>query len=838
MKLNRPWLYLLLLLVLPFLIFWENFLSGQLVMTSDSNIATFIVQHERLCQGWEAHWSNSWWLGLPAGLPLLRLENVLIWLLPPVVYAKVSIPLFLAIGGLSAFALGRAFGFADFVALVFALGWELVGSSLTDIPGGHHSRQLMLGVLPLMYLGLWQASKSRPVCGVVLASVVVATMIGALADSGAILALSGVCFFIWLNHRSLGMVRFWAQSALGTIVTLLLCGQIFFSLIPGATSGLRADDLGAPMGESPENKWDWHAQWSFAPEEVFELVAPGFFGWQTGYPDQPYWGRVGQTEGWEKTHLGFRDFRIDNPTTGTAVAALALLGIWGCWRRRTADSGNDIRDRQAGLARFFIVMAMASFLLSLGKFLPGYRLIFEHVPGFQAWRNPNKFFFVTSFCIVFLAGFGAQVMVDAMTGSTGAGGRRQARKAARGLWFVSAGLAAGSVLVLVYQNDLVLQFSEHFRTQSEAVRIVWGMFGSLLRAAFFWGCWGGLVVAALRFSESRPARLLWIGLAWVALSVAEMVFVASHYLSFFKYQDVLATHPMLQRVIEDQKHEVSRFKMIVTDPLLNSFYFFQIPYHRIQSIDIPASSLPSDDYRYYFEQMQSYQVLMWELGNVRYVLAQSAIAGQLAAMYGSNRFEWVTDFAMENGPDGDHITEVSENAPGSAYRLLQIRHPLPRALVVPEMRIAKNPDDLFALMKSGRIDFEKTVLALPSSGLAASKAGTAPKNFGAQVCEYSDNRIMIEAHSDQPAYLLLNDKYDPDWRATVNGQPARIFRANFIVRGVAIPAGRAEVVFTYHLDRGLLIFTTWAWSLVLLFGCLFCVFAGRKRSGKGMNRTG
>ena len=285
---------------------------------------------------------------------------------------------------------------------------------------------------------------------------------------------------------------------------------------------------------------------------------------------------------------------------------------------------------------------------------------------------------------------------------------------------------------------------------------------------------------------------------------------------------------MLHPVIEDQKREVSRLKMIVTDSLLNGLYFVQIPYHRIQSIDIIASSRMPDDYGRYFREMQTHPVLMWELGNVHHVLAQSPVASQLAKMYGPGRFEWVADFAVERGLDGHHITEVSENAPGSAYRMLRLRHPLSRALVVPAVRIARNPDELFSLMKSGQVDFKKTMLVLPSSSVVSPRPGAAATNFGSEIREYGDNRIVIDAHSDQPAYLLLNDKFDPDWRVTVNGRPTRMFRANFLVRGVEIPAGRSEVVFTYRLDGRLLWFTFGAWVAVLSGG-IFCLFFRRVR---------
>jgi hypothetical protein len=150
--------------------------------------------------------------------------------------------------------------------------------------------------------------------------------------------------------------------------------------------------------------------------------------------------------------------------------------------------------------------------------------------------------------------------------------------------------------------------------------------------------------------------------------------------------------------------------------------------------------------------------------------------------------------------------------------------------VVPEIRVADSPEEMFSLMKSGKIDFGKTVLALPSAGITpGSRTGVATK-FGAEIKEYVDNRIVIDAHADKPACLLLNDKFDPEWSASVNGKPARIFRANFLMRGVEIPAGRSTVVFTYQIDRTPLLFSAASWGALIVFGCLFCLFPGRKAS--------
>ena len=49
-----------------------------------------------------------------------------------------------------------------------------------------------------------------------------------------------------------------------------------------------------------------------------------------------------------------------------------------------------------------------------------------------------------------------------------------------------------------------------------------------------------------------------------------------------------------------------------------------------------------------------------------------------------------------------------------------------------------------------------------------------------------------------PDYVVLVEAHDPSWRATVDGRPAEVLRANVGFRAVATPAGSHRVVFTYR----------------------------------------
>ena len=68
----------------------------------------------------------------------------------------------------------------------------------------------------------------------------------------------------------------------------------------------------------------------------------------------------------------------------------------------------------------------------------------------------------------------------------------------------------------------------------------------------------------------------------------------------------------------------------------------------------------------------------------------------------------------------------------------------------------------------------------------------------AEIVSYSPRRIEVKVNAPAAGVLLLNDRFDKDWYATNDGQPASILRCNFIMRGVQLPAGEHTVVFEFR----------------------------------------
>jgi hypothetical protein len=83
--------------------------------------------------------------------------------------------------------------------------------------------------------------------------------------------------------------------------------------------------------------------------------------------------------------------------------------------------------------------------------------------------------------------------------------------------------------------------------------------------------------------------------------------------------------------------------------------------------------------------------------------------------------------------------------------------------------------------------------------------------------EYTDTCITLNVKSDDDAYLILNDAYYPGWKATVNGEPVPVYRANVMFRAVPIPAGDSTVVFYFEPDL---------WRNALMAGGALWLIAG------------
>ncbi len=70
--------------------------------------------------------------------------------------------------------------------------------------------------------------------------------------------------------------------------------------------------------------------------------------------------------------------------------------------------------------------------------------------------------------------------------------------------------------------------------------------------------------------------------------------------------------------------------------------------------------------------------------------------------------------------------------------------------------------------------------------------------------------------------LLLNDRFDPNWKVSVDGKPETLLRCNYLMRGVYLPPGAHTVEFRFQPPVGPLYVSLAAIGVgLLLLGFIF-----------------
>jgi hypothetical protein len=89
-----------------------------------------------------------------------------------------------------------------------------------------------------------------------------------------------------------------------------------------------------------------------------------------------------------------------------------------------------------------------------------------------------------------------------------------------------------------------------------------------------------------------------------------------------------------------------------------------------------------------------------------------------------------------------------------------------------------------------------------------------------QIVEYKAREVKVDVETSSPGFLILGDTYFPGWKAFVDGKRVPVYRADYLLKAVAMESGNHRVVFLYqplsfHIGLGLTII-----SGVIILWCL------------------
>jgi hypothetical protein len=151
----------------------------------------------------------------------------------------------------------------------------------------------------------------------------------------------------------------------------------------------------------------------------------------------------------------------------------------------------------------------------------------------------------------------------------------------------------------------------------------------------------------------------------------------------------------------------------------------------------------------------------------------------------------------------------------------------PRAYVAGSASYSTDAAETLTKLSDPAFDAGAEVILAAEPGLAPPVEGSSAAGR-VEIVERQPNAIVLRAELSRPGYVVLLDRFDPNWHATLDGRDVPVLRANHLFRAVRADAGRHEIRFFYRqrgLRAGLLVSLGTLAVLIIL-----CVVDPQRRS--------
>ena len=797
-------------------------------------------------------WVDLNWLGFNSGAHLVTPTYGLLWLLGPVYFAKFYGPITLLLMGLAAWAYFRQANFRPFVCILGALAMALNMNIFSNVCWGLGTRALcvagVFGALAFIQSSLaGRAWLKLPLAGLCLG---ISIMEG--ADNGAIFSLYVAAFTVvlWLSGNGASAAVRGLKGVVSVAIVALFAAfmatQALISLL-GVVKGLQTTQQQTQQEQTSSTEaWDRATTWSLPKKESLRVLIPGLHGYRMDTPEGgAYWGTVGMTPGWETHRQGVPRYSGAGEYAGVLVILVAVFALVESFRR----DGRGLTPLERRIVWFWAAAALISVLLAWGRHAPFYRAIYA-LPYFSTIRNPIKYMHPFHVAVVIMFAYGLQALSrryleTAATNVKGVGDTVKAwwAKAAgterKWTYGVAAILAFSVLSWLFYANagQSVLTFLRDTGFSETDAREIRGFsVREVAMFVLFLALSGGAVLLVMSGALAGP-RTRWAGVLLGLILVVDLARANLPWIKYYDYQEKYASNPVIELLREHAwEHRIAMpmFQVSREFGMLQQIYQVEwlqhhFQFYNIQSLDVTQEPQgePPDKAAFRKALMPNFARL-WQLTNTRFLFGMAgpfvdALNQQLDP--GQRRFRMHTPFTVTQTPN--KLSFGAETNDAGPFALIEFTGALPRAKLYSSWQVNANDQEVLQQLARAEFDPEKSVII---SGPGATAPDAAVTNNAAGTVEfahYEPKVIRLRTKAAAPSVLLLNDRFDPEWKVTVDGASKPLLRANFTMRGVQVPAGEHTVEFRFERPVRAMYVSIAAIALgIVLSGLLFVMRRG------------
>ena len=558
----------------------------------------------------------------------------------------------------------------------------------------------------------------------------------------------------------------------------------------------------------------------------------------------------------QRRHTGSGEY------VGILVAVLALFGLANALR--SSKTPFSIRERR--MVFFWGVVALVSLLLAFGRHGFLYQLFYQ-LPYVSTIRNPVKFLFPFHIALMILAGYGLEVLHRCYLQNTST--RRASLPQHLRLWWAKAmgfdkkwtvgsvltvGAAMLAALVLSSSKTELLGYLQRQGfSPTLAPQVADFFYGEILWFIVYLAASLGVIICILS-GAWNGARAKW---AWIFLGTILVLDLSRsdwRWIEYYDFNKRYISNPVIDFLRDKPyEHRVTAELMPLTrqamtkEPNFFAAYYDmlqnQMPYWNIQSLDIvQAPRMPEFDNNYIMAFRPKNDIFpclrLWQLTNTRYVLGSpdNSVGLKFDPQLGFEpriRFNVTAKPWLAQALLPEDLTYVeSQNGTLGLYELTNV---LPRAKLYANWQSPTNDSATLEQLVSREFDPQRTVLVSKETPVAASPLLSEADPGTVTITSYHPKDVVLHATAKTPSVLLLNDKSAPDWKAFIDGKPAKVLRCNYTMRGVCLQPGEHEIKFHFQPKITTLYISLSAWAAGLLIaGFLF--FSNRRRDVPSPNK--
>lgn len=761
--------------------------------------------------GEEALWSNNMFGGMPAYLTSTIYKGNVLKYLDRVLQLGPRPVSFIFLYLIGFYILLLALRVNPWLAMAGAIAFAFSSYNFVILAAGHNSKAIAIGYMAPIMAGIILAFRGKRILGTVITAIFLALQIKAghlqityyTLIIVLIFGLSQLYFAVREKHiKELLITVAFLVVAVGFSVTAN-SARLWTTMEYGKYTMRNPSELtGEEQDKTSGLTKSYATQWSYGIDETLSLLIPGFKGGSD----------IGSLS--EKSAT-YELFARSNPAQAKEV--IKQLPLY--WGTQASTAGNIY---VGAIVIFLFIMGMflgdpkikwwllaASILgicLSWGKNFMGLTEFFmEHVPGYNKFRTVSMTLVIPAFAMPVLAILTLQKILF---------GEVEKKKLHNALKW-SLGIAGGLSLIFVLLPDLAGSFisARDGSYQPELARALQEDRRSLvrsdaLRSLVLMGLSAGIIL----LYKMQKIKVSMTITAIAVLFLVDMWPVNKRYINKDHFSNKRqASQPFTPSAADQYIMDQPDFNSRVLNLTVSMFMDASTPYFH-QSIG-----------GYHGAKMRRYQDLietnmMDDINLLITGLQEQNLSSVYTALAETNALNMLNTRYIIINPESQPINNPF--AAGNAW-------------FVDSVKVVADANEDMATLARLNIKNSCTLDARYAKDLE--KRTYAPgSNSTISLSEYQPNRMVYKSTSDTERFAVFSEiYYDKGWAAFIDGEEASHLRVNYLLRGMAIPAGEHEIVFKF---RPASYFTGTTVSLIssillvlALFGAIYLEYRRREK---------